>query len=235
VGSDCRVDHGGIGLQAHAAIEPVDEDRGDQRPLLGHPGLLLDDGGQDHGLLGGLDRQSLGALGPKLGQGLIQGGAHAGNQRGAFVVPGIVVGLRQQRALGGRRAGFAAEALGGGDQGDHLDTGQALGHGELAHHGLAAVQDLEGAAHGDVRGKGVLTGLEVARRALQPDAQLEQKGVLDHPGVFQLGGDDAEARAARHDQVRVRGKGAGTLEALQGEERRAAQDQGQRDDRGEET
>ena len=46
-----REQHGRVGLQPHAKLEPVDEDAGDVRALLLARGLLLDDRGEDQRIL----------------------------------------------------------------------------------------------------------------------------------------------------------------------------------------
>ena len=45
------IDHGGIGLQAHAGLQAIQENRGHQRPLGRDGGFLLDDGGEDERLI----------------------------------------------------------------------------------------------------------------------------------------------------------------------------------------
>src|SRR5215471_12066265 len=52
------VDDGGIGLQLHLRLEPVDEHGGDARALLVAAGLLLDDRGEDDQFLRRLERQA---------------------------------------------------------------------------------------------------------------------------------------------------------------------------------
>src|SRR3546814_8040913 len=56
------INHGRIGFEPHAAPQPVDEDRGDMRALLGNTGLLLDDRGERDRLRHRVERQAVGAL-----------------------------------------------------------------------------------------------------------------------------------------------------------------------------
>src|SRR5690606_4220204 len=46
------IDDGGVGLQAHAFAQPIDEDCGHLGTFAGDAGFLLDDGGEDEQLLG---------------------------------------------------------------------------------------------------------------------------------------------------------------------------------------
>src|SRR5262249_44653705 len=57
------IEDGGIGLEAHAVPQAVDEYRRDPVALAA-PGFLLDDRGENDGLLPGLQREVLLALGP---------------------------------------------------------------------------------------------------------------------------------------------------------------------------
>ena len=51
------VNDGRIGLEPHTFLQPVDEDAGDPRALVGFAGLLLDDRGEDDHFAGRFDRQ----------------------------------------------------------------------------------------------------------------------------------------------------------------------------------
>jgi hypothetical protein len=59
------VDDGGVRLQPHALAQPVDEHAGDQRPLVGRGGFLLDHGREYQRLVRRLDRQVRRATPPR--------------------------------------------------------------------------------------------------------------------------------------------------------------------------
>src|SRR5205085_3836810 len=75
--ADEAVDDRRVGLQLHPLGEPVDEHAGHPAALVGAPGLLLDDRGQNDELLRRLDRQVGRAPGPDLVQRLAMRALHA--------------------------------------------------------------------------------------------------------------------------------------------------------------
>ena len=99
------VDHGRVGLQRHAASQPVDEHRRDQRVLRRHGRLLLDDRGQDQRLRrASASGRSGRRRGPGLGQQLAASPPRIRSTTAARGSPrGDQVGLGQQRALGRQR------------------------------------------------------------------------------------------------------------------------------------
>ena len=80
-------------------LEPVDEDRGDARALLGLAGFLLDDGGEDDELLGRLERQIRRAPLPGLLHHAPLRLLHARDHLLARRAAREAIAFRQQRAL----------------------------------------------------------------------------------------------------------------------------------------
>ena len=103
------IDHGRIGLQAHADAQAVDEHRGHHGPILGAAGFLFDDAGHDQHLVGVLVGQIGIAAGPGRFQ-LAVHGAHGQTQhRHVGGVFGVLVGIGEEQAF--ERAFLALQRL----------------------------------------------------------------------------------------------------------------------------
>jgi hypothetical protein len=119
------------------------------------------------------------------------------------VAAGELVGLRQQRPLGGRlldlagQQGLVAKAL------DDLQAREAFRNREDVLDRLARDDDLHRLAHAHARRKGVFAEAELVLRAIGRDAELEDVGVVDHAGARQIVGDLGDALVALDHDGRV--------------------------------
>ena len=167
---------------------------------------------------------------PRFGEHLAHDGAHPREQCGAAVPERVVVGLRQQGALGRNRRDSADQPLGRPQHGHDFGRGQSFGNRDAAHHGAARHQQLHDRARADGRGERILSGPEVAAAAGDADADPEQDRPLDHPGRVQPPGDLVDADSRRQHQRRLRAQRAGRGEAVDAPARRRSRRDDEKDD-----
>ena len=194
-----RVDHRRVRLQPHAFPQPVQEHRGDHRPLGGDARLLLHDRGQHQGLVRRVESDRRIAVAPERVQRARHVVPHAGDEPGPPGAQGIMVGLGQERPFPRQHRDFADEPRRGVHPGDDLGAGQALGDGEAPRDRRAGDQRFHHAARRDQRLEGILAGLERTLPAFEPDAGGEEHRVADDARFGQPVGDGPGAEPLRQD------------------------------------
>ena len=184
-----RVDHGGVGLKPHALLQPVEEDTGDQGAFLGDAGLLLDDGGEHHRLIGIVEADRRITPLPQFDDDALHVILHAPDQIGPAVAERIVIGLGQERAFRRHRCDFPHEHRRGAERSHDLGACHALRHGEPVRDGVAGDQLLHHAARRDQRLEHVLAGLERMLIVLEPEPGDEEHRIVDDARLLQPIGD----------------------------------------------
>ena len=109
VGAADAVDHRRVGLQAHADLQPPDENTGDLWTFAGEAGFLLDDGRQGQQFVRRLQRQALRARRPGLGQRLVHRGRRLPEDVEIAGVAREQIGLGQETTF--REHALAIQAL----------------------------------------------------------------------------------------------------------------------------
>ena len=187
-------------------LQPVEEHRGDARPLVGATGLLLDDRGQGHHF-GGRGQRHVGAAAPPdLVQQRLLVARHFLQQLVAGVAALELVGFRQQRALARDFADIAGQRRVVAQFFDDLPAGEALGNGQRVQDG-AALHDLVD----DVLQRGALleqifARLELAAQALDEQGDREGQPAVDHALVDQDLGNVVGVRPRRDHHRLVGGE-----------------------------
>ncbi len=192
-----RIDRGRIGLQQHAPLQPVDEDRGDAAALVRHAGFLFNDGCERRQRFRRRRGMILRQAGHRLGDHGVHGLPHARDHVGPRVVPGVVIGLRQESAFRDVRRHRAGHALGRLHDGQRLSGRGAFGDGELADHGRAFGQQRQQLARTCMGRRHVFACAYAAGPILDPREHFQSQRVLDQPFPLQPFGDRRHALAAR--------------------------------------
>ncbi len=200
------VDDRRVGLQAHALVQAVDENRGDMRALVVLAGFLLDDGGQRDELFLGLDRQIRIALLPDLVDQALLRRAHLGDDLGAVGAAGELVGIGAQAALRrqfGRKIAFEHRI--GGKPLEHLLDRQAFRKGQPNRGSTCRIREGGDLLHRGARldlvfaGLQGLTVLQIGGRDIAVNASVGDDAI-----ALEVVGDLGEASAAAHDEIGVR-------------------------------
>ena len=223
------VEDGRVGLQPHALVQPVDEDGGDARALVGHAGLLLDDRGERHELVDVGERQAGDAAVPDafdkallVGQHLVDDLLARGAARETLRV-GDQAALR--RHLGRHVAG---QRLVLGDALESLLDGQPFRDGQRGEHRLAALQQLHDVAHGSAGLDLVFAGLQHAALVIGAHAEPEDARIADQAAPLELVGDLGDTGIRPHHEVGRGRRRAGAVEfALADIERHAGGEHGE--------
>ena len=191
------VDHGGIGLQAHADLQPAREQAGDLRPFLGDAGFLLDDGGQGQRLVLALQRQVRRARGPGRIQRLLHRivcapedvevgiAAHPGigfRQEAAFrMLAGMAQRLHQCRVV--EFLAVVPQPFDLGQRRAQVADVPAFDDGEAAPHHLAVAHRQQQRLRGGTRCERVLADLQPPVRVQLPG---QQSPLQQRPGAHAL-------------------------------------------------
>ena len=206
------IDHGRIGLQPHTQSQPVDEYRGDFRPLILTTGLLFDDRGQDQRLIRIGERQIRGTTAP----GRVQLRLHALVSALQYAPVGgtgsEAVGVGKKSSLGGlarmaqrlhqllRRqpAQLVRHVRMRIQRGAHLLKAPAFDHGHRFQHHPPVDQLIEHLARARVGRELVGTRLQPRRRPVQAQIQLHQMRVAQRALLLQGLQRTAQAAAGRY-------------------------------------
>ena len=99
IGITHTIDHGWIGLQAHADLQAAGEHAGNLIPLMRYAGFPLDDRGKDQRLVGRFYRQVFRTLFPYASQHILH--ALIGAQQNVAVThaQGVLIGIREEQTL----------------------------------------------------------------------------------------------------------------------------------------